>query len=192
MKTPTFLAGRARAARPDDAPPAAYDDPDDAPRAARFRDLPPEVRQRRAARRAAAGDAELPERPRRGAKRTVMHAIRQIPAYLRLLGGLLRDGRVSLLDKGLVGAAIAYAVLPIDFVPDFIPFLGQVDDVFLLVTALQRLIAGAGTAVLLDHWVGDPDEVDDLNLGRTLAAAAFFLPFPIQRKLKRLARRARR
>ena len=129
--------------------------------------------------------------PRAGAKRTVVQVIRQIPAYLRLLLGLMRDRRVAVLDKALVAAAIAYIVMPLDFVPDVLPFIGQVDDVFLLVTALQRLIANAGQDTLLDHWTGDPDELDDLNLGRTLSAASFFLPYPIQRKLKRLARRAR-
>jgi uncharacterized membrane protein YkvA (DUF1232 family) len=118
-----------------------------------------------------------------------MQMIRQIPAYLRLLLGLLRDRRVATLDKALVAGAIAYIVLPLDFIPDVVPFLGQVDDVFLLVTALQRLIANAGPEALLDHWTGDPDELDDLNLGRTLSAAAFFLPFPIQRKLRQFARR---
>ena len=39
--------------------------------------------------------------------------------------------------------------MPIDLIPDFIPFLGEVDDVFMLVLALQRLIANAGRHVLL-------------------------------------------
>jgi uncharacterized membrane protein YkvA (DUF1232 family) len=129
------------------------------------------------------------ERPRIGAKRTVMETIRQIPNYLKLLFGLLRDPRVSKLDKVLVGAAIAYVISPIDLIPDFIPFLGEVDDVFLLLTALQRLISNAGRMVVLDHWAGDPGELADLNIGRVLSAAAFFLPPTMRRSLRRLARR---
>jgi uncharacterized membrane protein YkvA (DUF1232 family) len=128
-------------------------------------------------------------RPRTGAKRTVLHAIRQIPSYLRLLVGLMTDGRVSALDKALVAGAIAYVVMPLDFIPDVIPFLGEVDDIFLLVTSLQRLIANAGRSALLAHWRGDPSELDDLNLGRVLSAASFFLPFGLQRRLRRLVLR---
>ncbi|MDZ7632424.1 MAG: YkvA family protein [Gemmatimonadaceae bacterium] len=77
-------------------------------------------------------------RPRTGARRTVMGAIRDIPHYLRLLWGLARDPRVAVVDKLLVVAAAVYIVSPIDVIPDFIPFLGQVDDIYLLVLALQR------------------------------------------------------
>ncbi len=125
-------------------------------------------------------------RPRRGAKRTLLGTIRQLPAYLRLLGGLLLDRRVAALDKALVAGAIAYILLPTDLIPDVIPFLGEVDDVFLLVTALQRLIENAGRRVLIRHWTGDPAELADLNLQRVLAAAAFFLPLSMQRRLRRM------
>lgn len=126
--------------------------------------------------------------PRTGQKRTVLASLKQLPAYLKLLGKLLFDGRVSKLDKGLVLAAIVYIVSPLDFIPDFIPFLGEIDDLFLLLIALQRLIGNAGRRVLLDHWTGDPRELDDPNLLRVLSAAAFFLPGPLRRRLLRLGR----
>ena len=126
--------------------------------------------------------------PRTGAKRTVMYYIKQLPAYLRLLGGLLTDRRVNAVDKLLVAGAIAYIAMPIDFIPDFIPFMGEVDDVFLLVIALQRLVANAGRPVLLSHWSGSMEDLADLNLKEALAAAAFFLPRNIRRKLKMIGR----
>jgi uncharacterized membrane protein YkvA (DUF1232 family) len=126
--------------------------------------------------------------PRAGAKRTVMYYIRQLPAYLRLLGGLLTDRRVNAIDKLLVAGAIAYIAMPIDLIPDFIPFMGEVDDVFLLVIALQRLVANAGRPVLLSHWSGAMEDLADLNLKEALAAAAFFLPRNVRRKLKMIGR----
>jgi uncharacterized membrane protein YkvA (DUF1232 family) len=117
-----------------------------------------------------------------------MYYIKQLPAYLRLLGGLLTDKRVSSVDKLIVGAAIAYIAMPIDLIPDFIPFIGEVDDVFLLVLALQRLVANAGRPVLLAHWTGAMEDLADLNLKEALAAAAFFLPRGIRRKLKLIGR----
>ncbi|HKW45989.1 MAG TPA: DUF1232 domain-containing protein [Gemmatimonadaceae bacterium] len=126
--------------------------------------------------------------PRKGAKRTVLHYIRQLPNFVRLLFGLITDPRVALIDKALVFGAIAYIVTPIDLIPDFIPFIGEVDDVYLLVIALQRLISNAGRLVLLDHWGGDAEDLADLNLQSALAAAAFFLPRRIRRRLRVIGR----
>lgn len=126
--------------------------------------------------------------PRRGAKRTVMDTMRQLPLYLRLFMGLFRDGRVATVDKVLVGAAIAYLLAPVDLIPDFIPFLGQVDDVFLLVTALKRLIQNAGRRVVAEHWAGDMRELSNMQLDRVIAAAAFFLPGRMRRRLRMIGR----
>jgi uncharacterized membrane protein YkvA (DUF1232 family) len=134
------------------------------------------------------GDLEPGERPRTGAKRTVMDTIRQLPNYVRLLLGLLTDRRVAPIDKVLVAAAIAYILAPVDLIPDFIPFLGEVDDVFLLVTALQRLITNAGRSVVLHYWAGDPAELKSMNLRHVLTAAAFFLPRRMRRRLRTIGR----
>lgn len=130
-------------------------------------------------------------RPRTGAKRTVLHAIRQIPSYIRLLLGLMSDSRVSRFDRFLVVAAAAYIVSPLDFIPDFVPFLGEVDDIFLLMLALQRLVENTGRRVLADHWRGDMEELSDVNLASMVSAAGFFLPGGIRRRLKRMVRRSR-
>lgn len=126
--------------------------------------------------------------PRTGAKRTVIYYMKQLPSYLRLLGGLLTDKRVSTVDKLLVAGAMAYIVMPVDLIPDFIPFLGEVDDVFVLVLALQRLISNAGRSVVMAHWTGTMEDLADLNLKEALAAAAFFLPRGIRRRLKVIGR----
>lgn len=140
------------------------------------------------ARRHPRGESPAAGTPRTGAKRTVMYYIRQLPQYVRLLGGLLRDERVSLVDKLFVFGAIAYIVMPIDLIPDFIPFFGEIDDVYILILALQRLISNAGRVVLLDHWTGNPSDLGDLNLRGALAAAAFFLPKRIRRRLRMIGR----
>jgi uncharacterized membrane protein YkvA (DUF1232 family) len=126
--------------------------------------------------------------PRTGARRTVMYYVKQLPQYLRLLGGLITDPRVALVDKLLVAGAMAYIVMPIDLIPDFIPFFGEIDDLYLLVLALQRLVANAGRVVLLDHWTGNTSDLADLNLRGALAAAAFFLPKRLRRRLRVIGR----
>ncbi|MDQ8173085.1 MAG: DUF1232 domain-containing protein [Gemmatimonadota bacterium] len=140
-------------------------------------------------RRDAWEEDDQPARPQTGMKRSVMRAIRQIPSYLRLMFGLLLDGRVSKVDRLLVVAAVAYMVSPLDFIPDLIPFLGEVDDVYLLVVALQRLLENAGRRVLLDHWRGDPEALEATSLSTLLRAAGFFLPARLRRRLRRMAGR---
>ena len=126
--------------------------------------------------------------PRTGAKRTLIETIKQIPSYLRLMGGLLTDPRVPTLDKVLLGVAVAYVVMPIDLIPDFIPFIGQVDDVFVVMLALRRLIGNAGTRVIRDHWDGAMEDLHPTALQEVIAAAAFFLPRGIRRRLRKVAR----
>lgn len=125
--------------------------------------------------------------PRVGTKRTVLSYILELPKFLQLLWGLITDQRVSKTDKLLVGGALAYVIMPADMIPDVIPFLGQVDDVYLLILAIRRLMRRAGSAVLLSHWTGDPERLRDVSLQKVLAAAAFFLPFRFRRRLKRKA-----
>lgn len=133
-------------------------------------------------------DVHVSSAPRTGAKRTVMGTISEIPNFLRLLYGLITDSRVNGVDKLVVAGAIAYILLPLDVIPDFVPFLGEVDDVFLLILALQRLISNAGRSVLHDYWAGDPDELSALNLEKILAACAFFLPRRMRRRLRAIGR----
>lgn len=126
--------------------------------------------------------------PRTGAKRTVMSYVAELPRFLKLLWGLITDARVSLVDKALVAGAMAYIIAPIDLIPDFIPFLGEVDDVYVLVMSLQRLLHNAGRAVLLSHWDGDPADLREFNLRKVLMAAAFFLPRRVRRRLRVMGR----
>jgi uncharacterized membrane protein YkvA (DUF1232 family) len=136
----------------------------------------------------ARGRARGKAAPRTGAKRTLIGTITQIPSYLRLMGGLLTDPRVAALDKVLLGIAIAYVVTPIDLIPDFVPFIGQVDDVFIVVLALRRLISNAGMRVIRDHWDGAIEDLHPTVLQEVLLAAAFFLPRRIRRRLRKIAR----
>jgi uncharacterized membrane protein YkvA (DUF1232 family) len=117
-----------------------------------------------------------------------MGTISEIPDFLRLLYGLITDSRVNAVDKIVVAGAIAYILLPVDVIPDFVPFLGEVDDVFLLILALQRLISNAGRSVVQAYWPGDPDTLSSLNLEKIIAACAFFLPRRMRRRLRAIGR----
>lgn len=112
---------------------------------------------------------------------SLMGLIRDIPNFLRLLGGLATDPRVSRVDKGLVLATLGYLAMPMDLIPDWIPFLGQVDDIYLLALALDRLLNHAGAEVLMDHWTGDVASLEAMI--DALDRAGSFLPERIRELL---------
>jgi uncharacterized membrane protein YkvA (DUF1232 family) len=82
--------------------------------------------------------------------------LRELPNLIKLLVRLLRDMRVSRLDRLLFGAVVFYVMLPADLLPDFLGFLGLTDDLYLIGLALNRLFARAGADILLEHWDGNP------------------------------------
>ena len=51
-----------------------------------------------------------------------------------------RDSRTPLVAKLAAAAVVAYALSPIDLVPDFIPVLGQLDDLILIPLGLWLVI----------------------------------------------------
>ena len=57
---------------------------------------------------------------------------------LRTYRLVLQDKRTPRVAKWLLGLAIAYFLSPIDLIPDFIPVLGQLDDL-LIVSVLIKL-----------------------------------------------------
>lgn len=107
---------------------------------------------------------------------------------VRLVGRMLRDSRVSLVDRLFVLLAIGYLVLPFDLVPDVIPFIGEVDDIMLLVAALTRLFERAEHGVILSHWHGRPEDLEIPWLRRILRWISVVFPAGTRRRMRALAR----
>lgn len=105
-----------------------------------------------------------------------------IPNLLGLLIGLLRDERVSQADKAILAGIVIYVIVPIDIIPDFIPFIGQVDDSYLLAISILRLLNRADRRVIMDHWKGGKD-IKEL-VDSVARIAEFFLPGPVKNVLR--------
>jgi uncharacterized membrane protein YkvA (DUF1232 family) len=88
-------------------------------------------------------------------KAIAREAAQFLPDVARLFRDVSRDPRVPKRVKYEVGAAATYLLLPFDVIPDFIPGLGQLDDVAIIGWAVRRLLMGAGESVLREHWRGN-------------------------------------
>lgn len=104
-----------------------------------------------------------------------------LPNLVALCFRLLKDARVSLADKALLFGAIVYFISPIDFIPDVLPFIGQVDDTYLIALTLLRLINHADENVVRDNWKGGGDII---QLANSIASIApMLLPKRVNRVL---------
>jgi len=91
-------------------------------------------------------DAELFNRARErkerfvGRLRELGRRAKQEVAFYRLV---LADPRTPRQSRWLLGLAVAYLLMPFDLIPDFIPVLGQLDDVLivpgLIILAMRKV-----------------------------------------------------
>jgi uncharacterized membrane protein YkvA (DUF1232 family) len=92
-----------------------------------------------------------------------------LPNMVILCGKLMVDKRVPRTERALFAAAIIYAIIPLDFIPDMIPFVGQIDDLFLISLTLLRLIDRTDDLVVREHWRGGGDIVQLAESAATIA-----------------------
>jgi uncharacterized membrane protein YkvA (DUF1232 family) len=104
-----------------------------------------------------------------------------LPNMLKLLGNLLSDSRVPLAEKALFAAAIVYVIVPLDFIPDVFPFIGQIDDAYLVALTLLRLINRSDEKVVRENWSGGGDIIGLANSVANLAP--MLLPKRVSRVL---------
>lgn len=70
----------------------------------------------------------------------------------RLVWRLLRDPRVATVTKVVVPAlTAAYVLLPVDFLPDVVPALGQLDDLAILLLGTRLFIELCPPEVVRQH-----------------------------------------
>jgi uncharacterized membrane protein YkvA (DUF1232 family) len=77
-----------------------------------------------------------------------------IPDCVLLGKRLLADPTVPRRAKIVVALLVAYLVLPVDLVPDFIPVAGQADDALVAALALRYALRYVSIESLKAHWPG--------------------------------------
>ena len=119
--------------------------------------------------------------PGRNLQRRLKNLLLFLPNLLLLCGRLMTDPRVPAKERALVAGAIVYAIIPFDLIPDMLPFIGQVDDAYLIALTLLRLMTVTEPDVVRKHWRGGGDVVE--LIGSTALMASKLLPQKIRRVL---------
>ncbi|MCL4246774.1 MAG: DUF1232 domain-containing protein [Anaerolineae bacterium] len=70
---------------------------------------------------------------------------------IRLTYRLLRDPRVPLWVKAIPFLPLVYLLSPIDILPDFIPVIGQLDDLTLIVAGMRLFEAMTPEYIAHEH-----------------------------------------
>jgi uncharacterized membrane protein YkvA (DUF1232 family) len=101
----------------------------------------------------------------------------------------VRDPRTPWFARAIAGAVVAYALSPIDLIPDFIPVIGYLDD-FIVVPLGIALALKLVPATVMADCRAQALAVDRLPMSRTGAAviiavwlAAAIFAFVVLRKL---------
>ena len=107
--------------------------------------------------------------PKGELKSRMKNVLMFLPNMVILTAKLMVDSRVPRTERALFAAALIYAIIPFDFIPDMIPFVGQIDDVFLISLTVLRLIDHTDDLVVREHWRGGGDIVQLAESAATVA-----------------------
>jgi uncharacterized membrane protein YkvA (DUF1232 family) len=89
-----------------------------------------------------------PEASKQIARRLLKLPLR---ANFKLAGRLLRDARVPLWVKAVVPLLILYLAMPLDIIPDFLPVIGHLDDLLILLVGVALFVRFTPVAVIEEH-----------------------------------------
>ena len=89
-----------------------------------------------------------------------------VPDCVTTVRRLRRDPRVPRRAKVVVALAGLWLVSPIDLLPEFLPVIGPLDDVLVVVLALRYAARQVPREVLVAAWPGEPRVLERLLGGR--------------------------
>lgn len=101
------------------------------------------------------------------------------PRLVKLVWRLMRDPRVPPRAKATLFMLGGYLASPVDILPDFIPGLGQLDDLVLAAFALDQILNRVPDEVVRDHWDGDEDVLEVVRTVLDISTA--FIPGWVKR-----------
>jgi uncharacterized membrane protein YkvA (DUF1232 family) len=104
-----------------------------------------------------ATDIELRENDKEAQQTRLKEYALLVPRLLKLLWRLARDPRVPARTKATLFLLLGYIASPVDLIPDFLPAIGQLDELVLAAFALDQMLNRIPAEIVREHWDGDKD-----------------------------------
>ena len=108
----------------------------------------------------------------------------RFPMYARLVTALALDERMPASRKALLAGAAGYLVLGRDLIPDDIPVIGGLDDVVVVILAVDLFLDGAPEELLAEKL--DELGIDRVAFDRDIAQIRRLTPGPVRRTIRRV------
>ncbi len=108
--------------------------------------------------------------------------------YARLVFDLVRDPRIPAGRKALLAGALGYLALGRDLVPDDLPVIGGLDDLVVVIVAVDLFLDGVPVSVL-DEKLSELG-IERAAFDRDVAQIRRLTPGPVRRAIRRLPRLA--
>jgi uncharacterized membrane protein YkvA (DUF1232 family) len=108
----------------------------------------------------------------------------RVPDYARLIGALVIDERMPADRKVMLGAAAGYIVIGRDLIPDTVPIIGGLDDLVVVVLAVDLFLDGVPPELLQEKL--DDLAIDRASFDRDIAQIRRLTPGPVRRTIRRI------
>jgi uncharacterized membrane protein YkvA (DUF1232 family) len=106
------------------------------------------------------------------------------PMYARLMLALLVDERTPAARKALLAGAAGYLLIGRDLIPDDIPVLGQLDDLVVVVLAVDLFLDGVPEDLLAEKLA--ELEIDRVAFDQDIARIRRLTPGPVRKTIRRI------
>ena len=108
----------------------------------------------------------------------------RIPTYARLVTALVLDDRMPAGRKALLAGAAGYLIVGRDLIPDAVPVIGGIDDLVVVVLAVDLFLEGVPDDLL-------EEKLDDLGIDRAafdrdMAQVRRLTPGSVRRTIRRV------
>jgi uncharacterized membrane protein YkvA (DUF1232 family) len=107
-----------------------------------------------------------------------MNFFKQLIQFIRAVAN---DERIPARDKKVLLALLALVISPLDFIPDWIPIIGLLDDLVIIAMVLDYFFNVLDDAILLSHYPWGMKSFVSIKRGARMVT--FLTPGFIKRKI---------
>jgi uncharacterized membrane protein YkvA (DUF1232 family) len=108
----------------------------------------------------------------------------RIPTYARLVTALVLDDRMPASRKALLAGAAGYLIVGRDLIPDAVPIVGGVDDLVIVVLAVDLFLEGVPDELLAEKL--EDLGIDRAAFNRDMDQVRRLTPGPVRRTIRRV------